>query len=257
MATTHDERILDQFTRQAVVFNAAPALNQADALAAVVAACLPRATDRALDVACGGGIVACTLAPHVKEVIGCDVTPAMLENARERSAENELNNASFIAADALQLPFPDQSFDIVTTRFSFHHVQDPLAVLREMFRVSKPEGRVVVIDMYVSSDTVKAEAFNKLETLRDPSHVRVLELEELAGMFESVGLPRPARTFYSIADDARNLLARSFPEPGDDVRALDMFRKSAADGSLGIEVVLESEAIMYKYPVVVLAATRT
>lgn len=261
---SHEARILDQFTRQAVVFNAAAPISDAGALHLVVAACSPQPGDTALDVACGGGIVACGLAStgNCKKVVGCNLTPAMLENAKKRAQENGVSGITeFVQADALQLPFADASFDIVATRFSFHHMQDPLAVMKEMIRVCKPgTGRIVVVDMYSSPDPAKAAEFNKLEKLRDPSHVRALFLEELAGIYGKAGLNEPKRSYYSLGDEARNLLARSFPEPGDDEKCLEMFRKSARDDSMGIEVVVRGsgsdESIRYKYPVVILSSTR-
>src|SRR5205823_6239715 len=140
--------------------------------------------------------------------------------------------------------------------FSFHHFSDPLAVLREMVRVSAPGGRVLVIDSYASEDKAKAAKFNRLELLRDPSHVRNLSLSELKGLFAAAGLGVPQPSFYELRDTVTNLLARSFPNPGDDTKIADMFRASAADDRLGVPVRLDGEAIEYAYPVAILAAER-
>ena len=117
------------------------------------------------------------------------------------------------------LPYEDAGFTIVTTRFSFHHFLDPAAVLREMVRVCAPGGRVIVVDDYASEDPAKAAEFNKLEKLRDPSHSRCLTLTELKSLFGSAGLPEPDPTFYDLRGDVPGLLARSFPNPGDDVKS--------------------------------------
>jgi SAM-dependent methyltransferase len=158
--------------------------------------------------------------------------------------------------DVYSLPYDDGSFTIVTTRFSCHHFLDPAAVLREMVRVCTPGGRIVVVDDYASEDPAKAAAFNQLEKLRDPSHSRALSLTELKGLFGTVGLPDPDATFYELRGDVPGLLARSFPNPGDDLKITEMFRASAADDHLGIPVRLDANDIYYAYPVAILAASR-
>ncbi len=253
----HQGLILDQFTRQAMVFSTAPPITDEDALRMIVAAARPGAGDTVLDVACGGGIVVCAFAPHVRQVTGIDVTPAMLERARALAAEQGVSNVSWRQGDVNALPYDDGSFTIVVTRFAFHHFLEPLVVLREMVRVCAPKGRVVVVDTCASEDPAKAAEFNRLEKLRDPSHARNLTLTELKGFFRTVGLPEPRTTFYELRGEVRSLLARSFPNPGDDVKIIEMFRASAADDRLGIPVRLEDDKIHYAYPVTILAAQRS
>jgi len=254
--TTHQDLIRDQFTRQAQVFNAAAPIANADALKLIVDAAAPGPDDRVLDVACGGGLVARAFAPRVRHATGIDVTPAMLDQARRAAAEKGLANTSWEQGDVTTLPYADGSFTIVATRFSFHHFIEPLAVLREMARVCAPGGRIVVADSCPSEDTAKAAAFNRLELLRDPSHTRALPLSEMKALFAAAGLGEPLVRFGEVRDEVGNLLARSYPNPGDDVKIVAMFRASAADDSLGIDVRLDGETIHYAYPVAILAATR-
>ncbi|HEY1797422.1 MAG TPA: methyltransferase domain-containing protein [Stellaceae bacterium] len=255
-ASTHDDLIRDQFTRQARAFNtAAPIANEA-ALEMVVDAARPGPDDTVLDVACGGGLVARALAPHVRHATGIDVTPAMLDEARQAAATQGLGNVSWDQGDVTRLPYDDGSFSIVATRLSFHHFLDPKAALAEMVRVCRPGGRIVVIDSSPSEDPAKAAAFNRLEKLRDPSHVRALPLSEMTGLFAAAGLGEPAVTRYELRDEVKNLLARSFPNPGDDVKITEMFRQSASDDRLGIPVRVEGETIRYAYPVAICAASR-
>jgi ubiquinone/menaquinone biosynthesis C-methylase UbiE len=253
---THQDLILDQFTRQATVFSNATAITDEDALRMIVEAARPASDDRLLDVACGPGLVVCAFAPHVQEATGIDVTPAMLERARKLAADKVLVNVAWRQGDVYALPYQDASFTIVTTRFSFHHFLDPAAVLREMVRVCAAGGRIVVADDYASEDPAKAAAFNRLEKLRDPSHSRCLTLTELKGLFGAAGLPEPDATFYELRGDVPSLLARSFPNPGDDLKIIEMFKASAADDRLGVPVRLEADNVYYAYPVVILAATR-
>jgi SAM-dependent methyltransferase len=253
---SHQGLILDQFTRQAALFSTAAPITNADALRMIVEAARPGPEDTVLDVACGGGIVVCAFAPHVRRATGIDVTPAMLDEAQRLAAEKGLTNVEWRQGDVNSLPFEDGSFTIVVTRFSVHHFADPAAVLREMARVCAPGGRLVVVDMYASKDPAKAAEFNRLERLRDPSHMRSLALAELISLFGEAGLPGPEASFYELRDEVRNLLARSFPEQGDDVKIIELFRASAADDRLGVPVRIEGDRIHYAYPVAILAAQR-
>jgi SAM-dependent methyltransferase len=252
----HQNLILDQFTRQATVFSTAPAITDDDALRMIVEAARPCPADTVLDVACGGGIVVCAFAPHVEHATGIDVTPAMIERARVLATEKRAANVSWRQGDVTRLPYGDGSFTIVVTRYAFHHFPDPLAVLREMVRVCAPRGRIVVVDTCASEDRAKAAEFNRLEKLRDPSHAGNLTLSELKGFFRTVGLPEPRVTSYELRGEVASLLARSFPDPGDDVKIIEIFKASAVDDRLGIPVRLEADKIHYAYPVAILSAQR-
>ena len=253
---THRDLIRDQFTRQATVFNAAAPIAADDALAMIVRAADPKSGDTVLDVACGGGLVARAFAPHVRHATGIDVTPAMLDTARKAAAENGLTNTTWDQGDVTTLPYADGAFTIVATRFSFHHFLEPLAALSEMVRVCAPGGRIVVVDSCSSEDKAKAAAFNRLELLRDPSHTRALPLSEMKSLFAAAGLGAPQVRFTELRDVVSNLLARSYPNPGDDVKIIAMFKASASDDNLGIPVTLDGETIRYAYPVAIVAATR-
>jgi ubiquinone/menaquinone biosynthesis C-methylase UbiE len=252
----HGSLIRDQFTRQATPFSTATPITDAGALKMIIEAAAPGLDDTLLDVACGGGIVVCALAPHVRHATGIDMTPAMLVRARGLAAERRIANVTWREGDVASLPWPEASFTIVLTRFAVHHFPDPSAVLREMVRVCAPGGRIVVVDTCASTDPAKAGAFNRLEKLRDPSHVRALPLAELKALFTSAGLSKPQTTFYELRDEVKNLLARSFPNPGDKDKVTEMFAASVADDRLGIPVCPNGERLEYAYPVAILAARR-
>src|SRR5438874_11694936 len=153
--TSHQDLILDQFTRQATVFSTAPAITDEEALGMIVRAARPTPADRLLDVACGPGLVVCAFAPYVREATGIDMTPAMLDRARKLAADKGLTNVAWHQGDVYALPYDDASFTILTTRFSCHHFLDPAAVLREMVRVCAPGGHIVVVDDYASEDPAR------------------------------------------------------------------------------------------------------
>jgi len=252
----HDNLIRDQFTRQATPFSTAAPITDAGALKMIVEAAAPGPDDILLDVACGGGIVVCAFAPHVRHATGIDMTPAMLDRARGLAVEQRIANVAWREGDVTSLPWPEASFTIVLTRFAVHHFPDPSAVLREMVRVCALGGRIVVVDTCAPADPAKAAAFNRLEKLRDPSHVRALSLAELKGLFTSAGLAEPQASFYELRDEVKKLLARSFPNPGDEAKVNEMFVASVADDRLGIPVYRDGDRLEYAYPVAILAAQR-
>jgi SAM-dependent methyltransferase len=253
----HNSLIRDQFTRQATPFSTAAPIADSGALQMIVAAADAGPDDAVLDVACGGGIVVCAFAPRVRHATGIDMTPAMLDRARQLAAEKGIANVTWREGDVAPLPYADGAFTIVVTRFAMHHFPDPQAVFREMVRVCAPGGRIVVVDTYASPDPAKAAQFNRLEKLRDPSHARSLALAELTGLFRAAGLAEPRASFYELRDTVENLLARSFPNPGDDQKIIDLFSASIADDRLGIPVRREDDRLLYAYPVAILAADKS
>jgi SAM-dependent methyltransferase len=103
----------------------------------------------------------------------------------------------FEEGEAEHLPYPDEAFDLVTSRIAMHHFPDPLGPAREMARVCRPGGHVAIIDITSSDNAEVAAAHNRLERLRDPSHARSMHIAELRQMAEATGLDT-VRT--SVAD---------------------------------------------------------
>ena len=252
---SHRDRIVDQFTRQAEPFSNAPGIRDERALALLVEAAGAAATDTVLDVACGPGLVACAFARVAREVTGIDVTPAMIARARALAQEHGRANVRFEVGDLPPLPYADGAFSLVVSRFAFHHFLDPAVVLAEMRRVCAPGGRVVVADATPPPET--AVAFNHMEQLRDPSHVRALPLAELRALFTAAGLPGPRETFYRLEAELEGLLSRSFPDPSDVGELRRMFVDAVADDALGMEVRRVDDVIRFSYPVSVLVADRS
>lgn len=249
---SHDSRILDQFTRQAAPFAAATAIRNQEALDRIVQWAGAGPEDTVLDVACGPGLLACAFAKVAKHATGIDMTPAMLEQARKTQQEQGLKNLSWQQGDVYSLPFPPAQFSIVSSRFVFHHLQNPLAALREMKRVCKRGGKIVVADMAPQPE--KAAALNAAELLRDPSHVRALPADELRGLFQQAGLSAPQLFSYRMEGELEDLLARSFPNEGDADRVRKLFADSIPDDALGLNTHEENGKIYYGLPVTVLVA---
>ena len=105
---------------------------------------------RALDLCCGTGDIAFALAHRGAETIGLDFSPQMLEVAAARGRKSEVGgqkrNPQFMQGDALQIPFPDNSFDIVTVGYGLRNLANWERGLDEMFRVARPGARIIVLD---------------------------------------------------------------------------------------------------------------
>jgi SAM-dependent methyltransferase len=141
-----------------------------------------------LDVACGTGILTRTLAPLVRSVIGIDVTPAMLSQARVLAANQDLLNIEFRECPAENTRFSSGIFDLSVTRFSLHHFENPIVQVHEMVRVTRNDGCVAIIDLVSPSDSQMAVRYNEYERLRDPSHTVALSKQGLEELVEGARL---------------------------------------------------------------------
>ena len=155
-------------------------------LDALVAAAAPRSGMRLLDVGCGTGHTTLALAAAGGTVTGLDLTEEMLEMAREEAARRGLA-AAFELGRAEELPFPDASFDVVTSRVCAHHYRDAALSVREAFRVLRPGGVHLVVDTVAPESPLVDTFLNAIELVRDPSHVRDYRISEWTGMFAAAG----------------------------------------------------------------------
>ncbi|MEP7270210.1 MAG: methyltransferase domain-containing protein [Acidobacteriota bacterium] len=253
--TTHQQSTIDQFTRQAVHFSQMPGHNDEESLGLLIAAAGLSEGDTVLDVACGSGIVACAFAEIAAHVTGIDITPAMLEQAASLAATRDLKNLSWHQGDIETLPFPDDSFSVVLSRYAFHHFLHPHRVLFEMVRVCHSGGRILVVDAVLPDDQV--EAYNQFEKLLDPSHSSALTFTELNRLVKDAGLKNVELQFYRMEMELEQQLATSFPNPGDDKKVRDLVRGDIGIDRLGIGAHLRGEKIHYTYPVTVLVGVKS
>jgi ubiquinone/menaquinone biosynthesis C-methylase UbiE len=184
---SHDNRVRDEFTRQAETFSASAAITDAALTQRFVTALGVAVKGSVLDVACGPGILSAAIAKSARDVVAFDLTPRMLTKAKQRCAEAGLDNVTFREGNATELPFPDAAFDAVVTRLSVHHFDWPARVMSEIFRVLRRGGHFVVADVIASEVPAESELQNAIEILRDPSHVRMLPGSELTSLVKDAG----------------------------------------------------------------------
>jgi ubiquinone/menaquinone biosynthesis C-methylase UbiE len=247
----HQRLILEQFTKQAVPFS--QMRNHSPELLLAASGAGPE--DTVLDVACGPGLMACALARVARHVTGIDLTPAMIEQAKVMQQADGLTNLTWRVGDVQRLPFADASFSLLFTRYSFHHLLDPKAVLAEMVRVCSHGGRVAVVDVFTSGPE-QAEAYNRMEKLRDPSHVRALALEELTALLTQARLRDVRTQLYKHEVELEQVLQRSFPNPGDADTIRRMFAEDLGVNRLGVGAHRREGAIHYAYPIAVVVGQK-
>lgn len=176
-----------------------------DALAGMLAG---QSGARLLDLGCGGGHVAYTAAPLVREVVAYDLSAEMLAAVEAAARTRGLANIRTERGAAERLPFPDASFDWVATRFSAHHWTDMPAGVAQMARVLRPGGRAVLIDT-VAPDSPKGDSFlQAIEMLRDPSHVRNYRAAEWRAAAAAAGLAVAWAGMHRLPLDFATWIAR-------------------------------------------------
>ena len=222
-AADHKSLVKEEFTRQADAFASSPTIKNPDRIALLVEAVAPDAASRVLEIATGPGHIALAFAPRCREVVGIDLTEAPLKIAERMRAERGIANARFVQGDVeRRLPFDDGEFDAAVCRFSFHHFQNPESVAREMARVCRVGGRVVVEDIAASEHPERASYHNHFERLRDTSHTRFIPLSEMLTMIAAAGLDIVSVTTAEIPNPVERWLATTYtpPERATEVREL-------------------------------------
>jgi SAM-dependent methyltransferase len=209
----HKELLRKQFAAQARVHAKTVQFRRTENLAPMIDLARPRPTDRVLDVATGWGFVPLAFAPLVQSVAGVDLTPEMVVLARKVASDRGVKNVEYTEGDAEDLRFGAASFEIVTTRFTFHHFGDAEKALFEMKRVLTPDGRIVLYDYLASSDEKKAKRHNEIELARDPSHIRMYTDREFHAFFKKCGLEVKGRIITLMKRHFSHWM--SFVDPGE------------------------------------------
>lgn len=146
------------------------------------------ASAQVLDVACGAGNTGLHLASLGYRVTCADLSAAMLERTREAAKERGLSIETR-QHPAEEFPYANASFDLVTCRVAPHHFSAPAQFVREVARVLKSGGVFLLIDGTVPDDQQEAGVWiNRIEKLRDPSHVELYASSRWCGWCVDAGL---------------------------------------------------------------------
>lgn len=168
----------------------------------------PVAHSRVLDLGCGAGHASFAAATMANEVVAYDLSADMLEVVAGAARDRGLANVRTQQGVAETLPFDDASFCAVISRMSAHHWRDVPAALREIRRVVKPNGKVVLIDIVGAEDPLCDTWLQSVELLRDPSHIRDYTPGGWARMFEAAGFTVEVTPIWRIEIEFASWVAR-------------------------------------------------
>lgn len=249
----HHKAIVQQFTLQALPFAQHQAHSTQESFDIISEIARLDITQSVVDAGCGPGLVSCALAPRCREITGVDVTQAMIEEARRRGDEAGLANVHFIQSDISQMPFDENTFDVSLSRYVFHHLENPLYVLGEMVRITRPGGRIVICD--AAPAAACRDNYDKFERLRDPSHTSALTLEELVGLGENLNLGEAAIRRYGLPTELDSLIDSSFPEgEKNELRAL--IADDVSHNAYGFSASEENGTLQITFPITVIGWTK-
>jgi len=189
----HNETVQSEFTRQAESFRASMTLSAAEVTTRVGEALGP-GVQRALDIACGPGILLPTLSAQAQSVVGVDLTRKNLLLARDAETNGPVY---LVRALAEYLPFAAGTFDAVVLRLALHHFLQPEVVLAAARSVLRSRGRLVVLDVLGPEDRATSELRDALERLRDPSHTALLSRESMTTHLDQAGFTLRDETLWS------------------------------------------------------------
>jgi len=238
------------FARQARDFARSPLQTDPGRLRRLIEFLGPRRGERALDVACGPGIVTAALDQAGLLSCGVDLTLEMLREAASRGGR-------FVQGDTVRLPFKEAAFDVVVCRNSLHHVLDPAAAMREMTRVVRPGGRLVVEDMRAPDDTDKRAYHETIERLRDVSHARTLTRGELTSMAAAAGLADLEDVPITLVIDFNEWVDRAYPAPERRERARRMLEARIDQDRCGLKVWKDGDRLKFERQSLMLKGART
>jgi ubiquinone/menaquinone biosynthesis C-methylase UbiE len=197
-------RVQAQFGASAAAYVTSPLHAAGEDLDRLVAWGAARRPERVLDVATGGGHTALAFAGVAPRVVACDLAEPMLAAARAHVHGRGARHVEFVAGDAGVLPFRDESFDVVTCRTAAHHFGDVAAAVRQIHRVLRPGGSLLLQDILGHDDAEAAAFILEVEKRRDPSHVRSYRAAEWKAFFRAAGL--------TVIEDAVIWKLREWPE---------------------------------------------
>ena len=180
----------------------------------------------------------------------------MLEKARDLARREGVENVEWRAGDVYQTPFSDGSFDVVTCRFAFHHLEKPALAFAEMVRLAAPGGRIVLCDVYASDQPVKAAALNTMDRIRDPSTAEHRPLVYLRRLFEATGLGDPQIQRFDVSYLASDFVARSFPLNDDRPSLLAMIEASIDGDTMDTGAHWTPQGVRFAFRSAVLSAVK-
>jgi SAM-dependent methyltransferase len=191
------EIIREQFNKQAERFAQFELTRNETIFRFIVEFCQFKGSDTLLDVACGSGAFVSFCSTILKHAVGVDISDELIKHAKCNSDIAKLSNTNFFCCDVEKLPFPDASFDVVTCRSAFHHMENRGIVMGEIARTAKKGGKICIQDMisYECSDV--NDFFERMEKCIDLSHFRALSKTDIKNLFAAKNI-KTERVFETV-----------------------------------------------------------
>ena len=209
------DTVTQQFSPVADNYRTSPIHAAGEDLAQMVAAVPLSGRELVLDAGSGAGHTSLAFAPHVARVTSADLSPAMLAQGERGARERGLANVEFRQADVEALPFPDQSFDLIVSRYSAHHWPHPQQALGEFRRLLRPGGAFLLSDIVSYDDFTADTHLQALEILRDRSHVRDHTISAWLAMLAQGGLAGSVIYRWDVQIDFASWIQRMATPPDD------------------------------------------
>ncbi|HUN88675.1 MAG TPA: methyltransferase domain-containing protein [Terriglobales bacterium] len=203
-------QVQEQFGATAAAYTFSAGHGDRAALQALVAMASVKPDFVVLDIATGAGHTALAFAPHVREVVAYDLTPAMLLETANNAAKRGLVNVATRQGSAETLPFADGEFDVTVVRLASHHFADNQQAVREMARVTRRGGRAMIVDNYGPEDPALDAQLQHIEKLRDPSHVRSYRLSVWRETVREAGLKLQREVTDRYSESPRGMSFRDW-----------------------------------------------
>ncbi|MGN9866834.1 class I SAM-dependent methyltransferase [Bacillus swezeyi] len=197
-----------QFSKNPDQYRDEPLFSAGKDLEAMVNSVSLKGDEALLDVGTGAGHTALAFSPFVKHCTGIDITEEMVKTAALFAKEKKARHVRFLQGNAEKLDFDDASFDIVTCRFAAHHFSNVRRAMTEIARVLKPGGIFILVDHYAPEDKALDQFINRLNQMRDPSHVREYALAEWNSLFEENELDYIEKQKWNIPIEYENWIRR-------------------------------------------------
>lgn len=167
-------------------------------LAQLVAVAALRGHEAVLDAGSGAGHTALAVAPYAAHVTAVDLSAAMLAQGQHLAHAQRVENIAFEVGDVEALTFDDGSFDVAVSRYSAHHWPHPQQALRELHRVLRPGGRLLLSDIVSDDEFVIDTHLQAIELLRDPSHVRDHTITQWQALLAAAGFRTAVRFTWAL-----------------------------------------------------------
>lgn len=183
-----------------------------------------------VEIGAGTGNFLSLFEGHARQLIALDLTAGMLEQARLRHP-----SLSLMIGDGNRLPFASRSLDLVASAQALHHVFEPVPFVREMRRVCKDSGRVLIVDQTATESYEQIAFMNQLEAIRDPSHAASRPPSAFRAIVMAAGLEiTDERSFEDQSRFSEWMWPGEFPQERID-RTRDFIERFGAETGMDFE----------------------